>query len=133
MCGYILVVQKGIFGIVVMAHSENSTQQPLLTARSSPEEPHHEISATNTTAIFSAESPDIPPINTPKDFCTQFFYESKKQWYLAGPSILTSLGQYSLGLVTMVLCGHVSTIDLAAFSVSNSIIGNFCYGLMVKC
>ena len=114
-----------------MAHSETNTQ-PLLAATSSSVEPHHEIDTTNTTAIFSAESPDIPPIITPKDFSTQFFLESKKLWYLAGPAIFTSLAQYSLGAITSILCGHLSAIDLAAFSVENSIIAGFCFGLMVK-
>ncbi|XP_028790421.1 protein DETOXIFICATION 29-like [Neltuma alba] len=111
-----------------MEHGENN-RQPLLAATPSPEEPHHGISA--ATAIFSAESSDIPPINTPKDFSTQFLIESKKLWYLTGPAILTSVSQFSLGAVTQVIAGHVGTLQLAAISVENSIIGNFCYGFML--
>ncbi|KAK4263132.1 hypothetical protein QN277_028596 [Acacia crassicarpa] len=104
-------------------------RQPLLAATTSPEGTHSQISA--TTAIFSAESSDIPAINTPNDFFTQFFIESKKLWYLAGPAIFTSLSQYSLGAITQLLAGHVGTIQLAAVSVENSVIAGFCFGVML--
>ncbi|XP_054823286.1 protein DETOXIFICATION 29-like [Prosopis cineraria] len=111
-----------------MDHGENNNQ-PLLAASSSPEEHRHDISA--ATAIFSADSPDIPPINTPKDFFTQFLIESKKLWYLAAPAIFTSISQYSLGAITQVLAGHVGALQLAAFSVENSVIAGFCFGFML--
>ncbi|XP_028769375.1 protein DETOXIFICATION 29-like isoform X1 [Neltuma alba] len=106
-----------------------TNSQPLLAATPSPEGPHHQISA--AAAIFSAESSDIPLITTPKDFFTQFFIESKKLWYLAGPAIFTSISQYSLGAITQLLAGHVGTLQLAAVSVENSVIAGFCFGVML--
>ncbi|KAI3684853.1 hypothetical protein L6452_34080 [Arctium lappa] len=74
---------------------------------------------------------DSPPITGPKDFFLQFGIESKKLWYLAGPAIFTSVCRYSLGAVTQTFAGHVGTLDLAAFSVENSVIAGFSLGIML--
>ncbi|KAG7543705.1 Multi antimicrobial extrusion protein [Arabidopsis thaliana x Arabidopsis arenosa] len=91
------------------------------------------------TLLSAAEEPDlplssvedIPPITTVGGFVREFNVEVKKLWYLAGPAIFTSLTQYSLGAVTQVFAGHVSTITLAAVSVENSVIAGFSYGIML--
>lgn len=74
---------------------------------------------------------DIPPVETTRDFFREFYTETKKLWYLAGPAIFTSLCQYSLGAITQVFAGHVSTLALAAVSVENSVIAGFSFGIMV--
>jgi MATE family multidrug resistance protein len=74
----------------------------------------------------------MEPITSPRDFFTQYIVESKKLWYLAGPAIFSFVSKYSLGAVTQIFAGHVSTIDLAAVSVENSLIAGFSFGLMVK-
>lgn len=88
----------------------------------------------------NAESPllttynveDIGPIKGVNDFFVQFGIESKKLWYLAAPAIFTSVCQYSLAAVTQTFTGHVGTLDLAAFSIENSVIGDFSFGIMVS-
>uniref|UniRef100_A0A0E0AYL4 Protein DETOXIFICATION n=1 Tax=Oryza glumipatula TaxID=40148 RepID=A0A0E0AYL4_9ORYZ len=40
--------------------------------------------------------------------------ENRRLWYLAGPAIFTSLAQYSLGAVTQVFAGHLTTLELDA-------------------
>ncbi|KAL2344386.1 hypothetical protein Fmac_005671 [Flemingia macrophylla] len=101
---------------------ENNGQQtqPLLT-------PRHR--ATADSAVFTAKSEDIAPITGVRDFTREFFVETKKLWYLAGPAIFTSVCQYSLGAITQVFSGHVSTIALAAISVENNVIAGFCLGV----
>ncbi|XP_020233209.1 protein DETOXIFICATION 29 [Cajanus cajan] len=94
--------------------------QPLLTSR-------HQTPP--DSAVFKADSDDIAPIAAVGDFTREFFIESKKLWYLAGPAIFTSICQYSLGAITQVFSGHVSTIALAAVSVENSVIAGFCLGI----
>ncbi|KAL7617823.1 hypothetical protein Lser_V15G01135 [Lactuca serriola] len=87
----------------------------------------------------NAESPllttynveDIGPIKGVNDFFVQFGIESKKLWYLAAPAIFTSVCQYSLAAVTQTFTGHVGTLDLAAFSIENSVIGDFSFGIMM--
>ncbi|EOA23848.1 hypothetical protein CARUB_v10017066mg [Capsella rubella] len=74
---------------------------------------------------------DIPPITTIGGFVREFNVETKKLWYLAGPAIFTCMSQYSLGAVTQVFAGHISTISLAAVSVENSVIAGFSFGIML--
>ncbi|KAI4328174.1 hypothetical protein L6164_020552 [Bauhinia variegata] len=102
--------------------------QPLL-AQPTPAEPHHENR--QDTAVFSTKAEDIPPIASFRDFQREFYIETKKLWYLAGPAIFTSLAQYSLGAITQVFAGHVGTIELAAVSVENSVIAGFSFGVML--
>ncbi|KAG5001652.1 hypothetical protein JHK82_022806 [Glycine max] len=94
---------------------------PLLTRR------HH--TPDSSAVVFTATSDDIAPIGGAGDFAREFFAESKKLWYLAGPAIFTSVCQYSLGGVTQVFSGHVNTLALAAVSVENSVIAGFCLGI----
>ncbi|MED6156853.1 hypothetical protein PIB30_018219 [Stylosanthes scabra] len=98
------------------------------------EQSHHQplLSLENqwNAAVFATESDDAPPIRGPIDFMRQFSIEAKKLWYLAGPAMFTSLCQYSLGAITQLFAGHVSTIALAAVSIENSVIAGFCYGVM---
>lgn len=88
---------------------------------------------TNTSSLTSStlDADDIPPIGRVRDFYREFCMESKKLWYLAGPAIFTSICQYSLGAVTQVFAGQVDTLSLAAFSVENSVIAGFSFGIMV--
>ncbi|XP_074314860.1 protein DETOXIFICATION 30-like [Silene latifolia] len=57
--------------------------------------------------------------------------ESKKLWYLAGPSFFTSVCQYSLGAITQTFAGQLSTLDLATVSVENTLIAGFCFGILL--
>ncbi|XP_044491602.1 protein DETOXIFICATION 29-like [Mangifera indica] len=84
-----------------------------------------------SSATFATGTDDIPPITGLRDFSREFYRESKKLWYLAGPAIFTSVCQYSLGAITQVFSGHVSTIALAAVSIENSVIAGFSFGLML--
>ncbi|KAL8137890.1 hypothetical protein V2J09_003891 [Rumex salicifolius] len=79
---------------------------------------------------FIAHEDDIPPITGAGVFLRELWVESKKLWYLAGPAIFSSICQYSLGAVTQVFVGHVSTIALAAYSIENSVIAGFSLGIM---
>ncbi|GAY36275.1 hypothetical protein CUMW_021070 [Citrus unshiu] len=108
-------------------------KQPLLSlsTRDQDQDQGQNLTNTSSSAIFIAEVDDIPPITGVVDFFREFSKESKKLWYLAGPAIFTSVCQYSLGAVTQVFAGHVSTIALAAVSVENSVIAGFSFGAMM--
>lgn len=84
------------------------------------------------TLLPFSSADDISPITTIGGFVKEFNVEAKKLWYLAGPAIFTSVNQYSLGAVTQVFAGHISTISLAAVSVENSVIAGFSFGIMVN-
>lgn len=89
-------------------------------------------SRASSLVSFSSTAVDIPPISGVGDFVREFRIESKKLWKLAGPAIFTSLAQFSLGAVTQVFAGHMSTIALAAVSIENSVIAGFSFGIMVR-
>ncbi|KAK7309731.1 hypothetical protein RJT34_06693 [Clitoria ternatea] len=61
----------------------------------------------------------------------EYFVECRKLWYLAGPAVFTSLCQYCLGVLTQIFCGHLSTINLAAVCLQNSVIAGFSLGIML--
>lgn len=58
--------------------------------------------------------------------------ENRRLWYLAGPAIFTSLAQYSLGAVTQVFAGHLTTLELDAVSTENMVIAGLAFGIMVS-
>lgn len=89
------------------------------------------LSTLSFFSSFVADEADIAPIESYRGFVSAFKEESGKLWFLAGPAIFTSLCQYSLGAFTQTFAGHVSTLDLAAFSIENSVIACLSLGLMV--
>ncbi|KAL8534259.1 hypothetical protein ACS0TY_010315 [Phlomoides rotata] len=80
---------------------------------------------------FVADGDDIAPIENFSGFVSAFKEESGKLWFLAGPAIFTSLCQYSLGAFTQTFAGHVGTLELAAFSIENSVIAGLSLGVML--
>ncbi|WOK97774.1 hypothetical protein Cni_G06482 [Canna indica] len=57
--------------------------------------------------------------------------EKKKLWYLAGPAIFTSIAQYSLGAITQIFAGHLTTLELDAVSTENMVIAGLAFGIML--
>eukprot|EP01018_Ginkgo_biloba_P024617 Gb_40010 [translate_table: standard] len=74
---------------------------------------------------------DRPPIRNSKELQREWWAEWKKLWKLAGPAIFTSICQYSLGAITQTFAGHLSTLDLAAVSIENSVIAGLSFGIML--
>ncbi|ESW32791.1 hypothetical protein PHAVU_001G017400 [Phaseolus vulgaris] len=77
------------------------------------------------------ENSDIGEEKTVKSAVKNFGFESKKLWRLAGPAILTSVFQYSLGALTQTFAGQVGDLDLAAVSVENSVVAGLAFGVML--
>ncbi|KAK8529402.1 hypothetical protein V6N13_102322 [Hibiscus sabdariffa] len=84
-----------------------------------------------SSTTFNAGADDIPPINGVRDFFREYMIESKKLWFLAGPAIFAAVCEYSLGAITQVFSGQVSTLTLAAVSVQNAVISGFSFGIML--
>ncbi|CAI9093008.1 OLC1v1028405C3 [Oldenlandia corymbosa var. corymbosa] len=91
------------------------------------------LNETSTSIISRAESEesDTGTITGVTDFFREFFIESKKVWYLAGPSILTTVCQYGLGALTQIYAGQLGTIQLAAVSMENSVIAGLGCGILL--
>ncbi|KAK7291157.1 hypothetical protein RIF29_06081 [Crotalaria pallida] len=60
-----------------------------------------------------------------------FGSESKRLWKIAGPAILTCLCQYTLGALSQTFVGQIGELELAAFSVENSVIAGLAFGVML--
>ncbi|KAK1303702.1 Protein TRANSPARENT TESTA 12 [Acorus calamus] len=73
---------------------------------------------------------DIEEIRSCGQFMGLAVEENKKLWCLAGPAIFTALAQYSLGALTQVFAGHLTTLELDAVSVENMVIAGLAYGIM---
>ena len=102
---------------------DNGLQEQLLSKASN-------LSFSSIT--FTAGTDDILPINGVRDFFREYWVESKKLWFIAGPAIFTTICQYSLGAITQVFAGQVGTLALAAVSIENSVIAGFSFGVMVQ-
>ncbi|PON64224.1 Multi antimicrobial extrusion protein [Parasponia andersonii] len=99
--------------------------QPLI---SSGEDQKNFLRRSNHSFILAPD--DIRPINGVGDFLKEFSAEFNRLWYLAAPAIFTTICQFSLGAITQVFAGHVSTLALAAVSIENSVIAGFSFGIM---
>uniref|UniRef100_A0A803N408 Protein DETOXIFICATION n=1 Tax=Chenopodium quinoa TaxID=63459 RepID=A0A803N408_CHEQI len=61
----------------------------------------------------------------------EFSDESRNLWEIAGPAIFTAVCQYSMGALTQTFAGLVGDLELAAFSVENSVISGLGFGVML--
>ncbi|KAL9449239.1 hypothetical protein AB3S75_011214 [Citrus x aurantiifolia] len=96
------------------------------------------MAAENTSPLLSNKATESYDIYSDGDdqqkqlgFVKEFGYESKRLWKLAGPAIFTSISQYSLGALTQTFTGRVGELELAAFSVENSVIAGLAFGVML--
>ncbi|CAI9756304.1 unnamed protein product [Fraxinus pennsylvanica] len=85
----------------------------------------------NSQTSFSGDVDEIVPVNGIKDLVREFYTESKKQWVLAGPISFTYFSQYCIMATTLVVVGHIGTIQLAAVSVENTVIADFSYSVLL--
>ncbi|KAJ8624798.1 hypothetical protein MRB53_033328 [Persea americana] len=77
------------------------------------------------------EEEDIEEIANCGQFMKEAVEENRKLWYLAGPAIFTSVAQYSLGAITQVFAGHLTTLELDAVSTENMVIAGLAFGVML--
>ncbi|PUZ52603.1 hypothetical protein GQ55_6G283900 [Panicum hallii var. hallii] len=72
---------------------------------------------------------DLEEIRSVRAFLRHAAEENRRLWYLAGPAIFTSIAQYSLGAVTLVFAGHLTTLELDAVSTENNVIAGLALGI----
>lgn len=61
----------------------------------------------------------------------RLWVESKKLWRIAGPAIFTRLTSYGTNLVTQAFVGHLGDLDLAAITISTTVIIGLSFGLLL--
>lgn len=52
-------------------------------------------------------------------------------WTVAGPAILVSVSQFSIGFVTVASAGHLGQLELAAVTITTNVIEGFVFGIML--
>lgn len=57
--------------------------------------------------------------------------ETKKLWQIVGPAIFCRLASYTMNIVSQAFSGHLGAVELAAFSIANTVIVGFNFGLLV--
>lgn len=57
--------------------------------------------------------------------------ELKKIWKIAGPSIFCRLAMFSLTIITQSFAGHLSDLDLAAFSIATTLLISLSFGFLI--
>ncbi|KAI3961340.1 hypothetical protein MKX01_007054 [Papaver californicum] len=65
------------------------------------------------------------------DLPSRVWAESKKLWFIVGPSIVTRISSYSILIVTQAFAGHLGELQLAAVSISTTVIIGFTFGLLL--
>ncbi|XP_024977241.1 protein DETOXIFICATION 27-like [Cynara cardunculus var. scolymus] len=72
-----------------------------------------------------------PPSTVAGDAKSKFWIESKKLWYIVGPSIFSRIASFTMNVVTQAFAGHLGDIELAAITISTSVIVGFNFGLLL--
>lgn len=57
--------------------------------------------------------------------------ESKKLWQVVGPAIFSRMALYAMNVVTQAFAGHLGDLELAAFSIANTVVVGFVFGLLL--
>jgi MATE family multidrug resistance protein len=74
---------------------------------------------------------DLEEIRSVRAFLRHAAEENRRLWLLAGPAIFTSIAQYSLGAISLVFAGHLTTLELDALSTENNVIAGLALGITV--
>ena len=66
-----------------------------------------------------------------EDLKTRVWIETKKLWHIVGPAIFSRIGTYSMNIITQGFAGHLGEVELAAISISNTVIVGLSFGLIL--
>ncbi|MED6137034.1 hypothetical protein PIB30_061225 [Stylosanthes scabra] len=82
-------------------------------------------------AQAQAETPLLHQPNNHTTLIQRSCSESRTLWQIAAPSIFTRLAMFSITIITQSLAGHLSDIDLAAFSLSCTFLISITFGFLL--
>jgi len=57
--------------------------------------------------------------------------ESRKLWDIVAPAIFSRVVTYSMNVITQAFAGHLGDLDLAAFSIANTVVDGFNFAMLV--
>ncbi|XP_031123773.1 protein DETOXIFICATION 27-like [Ipomoea triloba] len=61
----------------------------------------------------------------------RIWIETKKLWHIVGPSIFSRVASFTMNVVTQAFAGHLGEVELAAISISNTVIVGLNFGLLL--
>ncbi|KAG5612711.1 hypothetical protein H5410_023992 [Solanum commersonii] len=65
-----------------------------------------------------------------EDLKTRVWIETKKLWHIVGPAIFSRIGTYTMNIITQGFAGHLGEVELAAITISNTVIVGLSFGLI---
>ncbi|KAI4307443.1 hypothetical protein L6164_030632 [Bauhinia variegata] len=65
------------------------------------------------------------------DFSNKLWIETKKLWFIVGPSIFSRVAAFTMNVVTQAFAGHLGDVQLASISIANTVIVGFNFGLLL--
>ena len=78
------------------------------------------------------ESGDYREARGVKTWWRIFCLETVKLWAIGGPIAFQILCQYGTNFVSTIFVGHLGDLQLSAFSIAISVVGNFAFGFLVS-
>lgn len=81
--------------------------------------------------LAEAASANWLPDDDDKDLKTRVWIETKKLWHIVGPAIFSRIATYTMNVITQGFAGHLGEVELAAISISNTVIVGLNFGLLV--
>ncbi|XP_074279400.1 protein DETOXIFICATION 26-like [Silene latifolia] len=96
---------------------------PRIKAQKIMEEKHHPLLLQNNSEDGNAKQSNLGMKET--------WEEVKKVWKIAGPSIFCRVAMFALTIITQSLAGHLSDLDLAAFSIVTTLLISISFGFLL--
>ncbi|XP_016444663.1 protein DETOXIFICATION 27-like [Nicotiana tabacum] len=87
--------------------------------------------ATSADWLLSQNKVERVDEDDDKDLKTRVWIETKKLWHIAGPSIFSRIATYTMNVITQGFAGHLGEVELAAISISNTVIVGLNFGLLL--
>lgn len=83
------------------------------------------------SVIDENQQPLLLAENKIEDLKTRVWIETKKLWHIVGPAIFSRIASYTMNIITQSFAGHLGEVQLAAISISNTVIVGLNFGLLV--
>ncbi|OIT26879.1 PREDICTED: protein DETOXIFICATION 27-like [Nicotiana attenuata] len=87
--------------------------------------------ATSANWLLSKNTVERVDEDDDKDLKTRVWIETKKLWHIVGPSIFSRIASYTMNVITQGFAGHLGEVELAAISISNTVIVGLNFGLLL--
>ncbi|KAK6277780.1 hypothetical protein POUND7_018103 [Theobroma cacao] len=85
------------------------------------------LSTTDQSRHFHCQQQEPEETN----LISKIWFETKKLWLVAGPSIFSRLAMFSMTVITQAFAGHLGDLNLAAISIATTVIIAITFGFLL--